>query len=192
MYRGRDKNVKGSAKPAIPALTMALGWWKTVWAPAIASGTEANQASAGTVVMARSHVGMAEPPGGVIVVPGHVCTAMVEVSCMGWLVVYSVYGHCGDELGAKKWSLCDAIACHAAAYGLQWAAAGDWNFEPHTLGASGWLATMSADMITAGDAATTHSGHKQGRQHRLFRDLQRCGGAGAANHSSCRRDHQDS
>ncbi len=76
--------------------------WKTMWAPAVASGTEANQASAGVVVMVRSHVGMAEPPGGAVVVPGRVCAAMVEVSGIGWMVIYSVYGHCGDELGAHN------------------------------------------------------------------------------------------
>ncbi len=142
--------------------------WKTMWAPAVASGTEANQASAGVVVMVRSHIGMAEPPGGAVVVPGRVCAAMVEVSGIGWMVIYSVYGHCGDELGAHNWGLCSAVAHHAAHHGLQWVAAGDWNFAPHTLRASGWLGVMRADALTAGVAATTHSGAKQGRHIDYF------------------------
>ncbi len=142
--------------------------WRSLWAPAVPSGTAANQASAGVVVLARSNIGIAEPPGGVIVVLGHVCAAMVEMSGIGWIVIYSVYGHCGDELGARNWEICCAIACHAANHGLQWIAAGDWNFEPQVLRASGWLGVMRADIVAAGVAATTHSGTKQGRHIDYF------------------------
>ncbi len=142
--------------------------WKTLWAPAVASSTDAGHASAGVVVMAGTHIGMAEPPGGTVVVPGRVCAAMVEVYGIGWLVIYSVYGHCGEELGERNWALCNAIAHHAAHHGLQWIAAGDWNFEPATVRASGWLTVMNADVIAAGVAATTHSGSKQGRHIDYF------------------------
>ncbi len=142
--------------------------WKTLWAPAVASSIDAGHASAGVVVMARTHIGMAEPPGGTVVVPGRVCAAMVEVNGIGWLVIYSVYGHCGEELGERNWALCNAIAHHAAHHGLQWIAAGDWNFEPATVRASGWLTVMNADVIAAGVAATTHSGSKQGRHIDYF------------------------
>ncbi len=118
--------------------------------------------------MTRKHIGMAAPPGGEVVVRGHVCAAMVETSGLGWLVVYSVYGHCGDDLGDDNWRLCGAIADHAIGHGLPWVAAGDWNFEPTVMRASGWPRRMGAVVLSAPVAATTHVGTKQGRHIDYF------------------------
>ncbi len=119
--------------------------WKTIWSPAVPSGSEANEASGGAVVLVRAHIGVDIPPGGEVVVPGHVAAAMVETASLGWTVIYSVYGKCGDELGARNWAICEAIACHAIGHGLPWCAAGDWNFEPATLrssdGSNEWVRT---------------------------------------------------
>ncbi len=88
---------------------------------------------------------------------------MIETAGMGWLVVYSVYCICGEELGPRNWEICRAIACHAIGHGLPWCAAGDWNFEPPTLRASGWLSRMAADVLAADVDSTTHAGGKRGR-----------------------------
>ncbi len=136
--------------------------WKSLWSPAMPSGTAANMPSGGTAVLVRSHVGVAVPPGGDVVVRGQVAAAMIE-TCMGWMVVYSVYGRCGRELEGENWEMCKSIACHAIGHGLPWVAGGDWNFEPAALRASGWLRRMGADVLAAPVVATTHSGPKQGR-----------------------------
>ncbi len=137
--------------------------WKSLWSPAVPSGTAANQASGGTAVFVRNHIGVEKPPGGEIVVPGHAAAAMIETSGMGWLVLYSVCGVCGDELGARNWEICKAVCCHATAHGLPWMAAGDWNFEPNTLRSSGWLVKMNAELFAAEVQSTTHAGNKKGR-----------------------------
>ncbi len=64
--------------------------WKSLWTPAVPSGTEANAASGGTVILVKSHIGMAKPPGGEAVVPGRVTAAMIETAGIGWMVVCSV------------------------------------------------------------------------------------------------------
>ncbi len=146
---------------------MAKGW-KTLWSPAVPSGTEANRPSGGTVIMARKHIGMAVPPGGEVVIEGHVCAAMIETNGMGWLAVYSVYGYCGEELGGRNWRICCAIADHAIGHGLPWIAAGDWNFEPAAMRASGWPNKMGAEVLCAPVTATTHAGCRQGRHIDYF------------------------
>ncbi len=64
--------------------------WKSLWAPAVTAPTDQDGASAGVAVLARKHVGMKEPPGGHIVVIGHVVGALIEAGATGGLVVYSV------------------------------------------------------------------------------------------------------
>ncbi len=142
--------------------------WKSFWTPAVPSGSSANCASGGAVVLVKRNIGAARPPGGDAVLPGRVAAAMIETSGFGWMVLYSVYGKCGDELGAANWAVCEAITCHAIRHGLPWCAAGDWNFEPHTLRASGWLAKMGAELMTAPIAATTHAGGRAGRHLDFF------------------------
>ncbi len=142
--------------------------WKSFWSPAVPSGTQANEPSGGAVVLVRSHVGAERPPGGETVVPGRVAAAMVETSGLGWVVLYSIYGICGDELGARNWAMCERITNHAIRHGLPWCAAGDWNFEPHQLRASGWLVKMGAEIITAPVASTTHAGGRAGRHLDYF------------------------
>ncbi len=142
--------------------------WKSLWAPAVPSGTAANQASGGTVVMVRSHIGMAAPPGGEVVVRGHVVAAMVEMGAMGWTVIYSVYGKCGIDLSGANWEMCRAIACHAINHGLPWIAAGDWNFEPVAFRASGWLRQMDAELLAAPVASTTRTSGREGRHIDYF------------------------
>ncbi len=142
--------------------------WKSFWSPAVPSGTAANAASGGAVVLVRSHIGADVPLGGEVVVPGKIAAAMIETSGLGWVVIYSIYGTCGDELGARNWAMCEALTCHALHHGLPWCAAGDWNFEPHTLRASGWLTKMRAEIMTAPVASTTHAGGRGGRHLDFF------------------------
>ncbi len=142
--------------------------WKSMWSPAIPSGTAANEASGGTVVLVKAHIGVERPPGGEDVVPGRAAAAMIETAGLGWIVVYSVYGACGEDLGQRNWDLCQAIAAHAVGHGLPWIAAGDWNFEPTTLRASGWLSQMGAEVLAAPVSSTTHAGGRAGRHIDYF------------------------
>ncbi len=142
--------------------------WKSAWSPATPSGTAANEASGGVAIFVKSHIGIEVPPGGEVVVPGQVAATMIETAGLGWVVVYSVYGRCGEELGHRNWDMCQALTNHALGHGLPWCAGGDWNLEPDTLRASGWLAKMRAAVLTANVDSTTHAGRKRGRHIDFF------------------------
>ncbi len=142
--------------------------WKSAWSPATPSGTAANEASGGVAVFVRNHIGVEVPPGGEDVFPGQVAATMVEMAGLGWMVVYAVYGRCGEELGHRNWAMCQALANHALGHGLPWCAGGDWNVEPATLRASGWLAKMRATALTADVDSTTHAGGRRGRHIDFF------------------------
>ncbi len=142
--------------------------WKSAWSPATPSGTAANEASGGAAIFVKNHIGVDVPHGGEDVYPGQVAATMIEMASLGWMVVYSVYGRCGDEMTNRNWEMCQALTNHALGHGLPWIAGGDWNLEPPTLRASGWLAKMRATILTANVDATTHAGRRRGRHIDFF------------------------
>ncbi len=113
--------------------------------------------------MAKSNLGVVEPPGGHIVHEGRVVAALVEAGETGGIVVYSAYLVCGDEMGPQNWEILGSIARHVAGHGLPWVCAGDWNVPPQVLASSGWPGKLGASVIVPPVDHTTRAGDRAGR-----------------------------
>ncbi len=137
--------------------------WKSMWTPAVRSQHEAGEASGGTAIFIRDHLGARAPPGGAEVYPGHCTAALIDAGGTGGVVCYSVYLRCGDELNGFNWALLTAIAGHARAHGLPCVFGGDWNVTPEALAHSGWVAAIGAIVVRA---PVTHTVTIRGRPGR--------------------------
>ncbi len=139
--------------------------WKSLWAPAVGSGTEADEASGGTAIFVRKHLGLLLAPGDLdaSVVDGHLTAGLLEAGSTGGIVAYTPYLVQGDELGARNWATLTAWASHIAGHGRQWIAGGDWNVEPETLRASGWLRKVGGVLVVPPVTSTVRMGDREGR-----------------------------
>ncbi len=139
--------------------------WKSLWSPAIGSGTEADEAAGGTAVYVRSHIGLLHAPGDTTasVVDGHVAAGLIEAGGTDGLVAYSLYLEQGGDLSERNWAILTRLAAHIAGHGRQWVIGGDWNLEPHTLQASGWLRKVGGTLVAPPVSSTVRKGRQQGR-----------------------------
>ncbi len=142
--------------------------WKSFWTPAVRSQHDAGQASGGTAIFVRDHIGLRTPPGGAEVYPGHCTAALVDAGGTGGIVCYSVYLRCGGELNGFNWGVVTAIAAHAKGHGLPCCFAGDWNVTPDVLAHSGWVAAVGAIVIKAPVSHTVTVNGKAGRHIDYF------------------------
>ncbi len=137
--------------------------WKSFWCHAIPSQHDAADPSGGTAVLVKCGIGARDPPGGPIVVEGHVSAALVEAGGVGGIVVYSLYLRCGDELGPYNWDVLRKLAMHIASHGLPWAVCGDWNVPPEVLAASGWADRVHGRIVAPPVSHTTTVAGRPGR-----------------------------
>ncbi len=113
--------------------------WKTVWAPA--KEGSGGGAAAGTVVCARSYMGLRHPDrGGSIVSEGHAVAAIVEPPSSRPFVGYAAYFHDGQGLSRSNLELAAAIGSHWQAQEddtLQLVLAADFNMDPSVFARAG-------------------------------------------------------
>ncbi len=117
--------------PAASAWARKHGW-KTVWAPAKRGA--GGGAAGGTVICARSFMGLRHPDkGDAIVVEGHMVAAVVEPPGCRPFVGYAGYFHNGQGLSRANLALAAAVGAHWEAMEdstLQLVLGADFNMEP--------------------------------------------------------------
>ncbi len=113
--------------------------WKTIWAPAVDGA--GGGAAGGTVVCARSFMGLRHPDrGGSVVCEGRAVAAIVEPPSCRPFVGYSAYFHDGQGLSRSNVELAAAVGAHWQAQetdALQMILAADFNMEPAAFAKAG-------------------------------------------------------
>ncbi len=131
---GQEHRLPQSAIPAASSWARRHGW-KSVWAPAIPG--PGGGWSAGTVVLARSYLGLRHPAvGDRVVVPGRVAAAVLEAPSCRPIVAYSAYLRHGQQLGRENLDTLAEIGNHWEAQGdpnLLYMVAADFNMKPEVL-----------------------------------------------------------
>ncbi len=145
---GQEHRLPAHEVPAASAWARRRGW-RSVWAPAT-QGPRGGW-SAGTVILARSFIGLRHPDhGSRVVSEARAVAAVVEAPSFRPFMAYSVYCHDGQGLGRRNLELCAAIGEHwelQADAALQYLVAADWNMEPHVMGRAGLADAMGGGKI---------------------------------------------
>ncbi len=145
---GQEHRLPSHDIPAASAWARRHGW-KSVWAPAT-KGARGGW-SAGTVIMARSFIGLRHPDvGGRVVAEARAVAAIVEAPSFRPFMAYCAYGHDGQGLSKANLTLCADVGQHWEAQGdpaLQFLVAADRNLEPHDLGRAGLTEAMDAKLV---------------------------------------------
>ncbi len=153
---GQEHRLPAHDVPAASAWARRQGW-KSVWAPAT-RGPKGGW-SAGTVVLARSFIGLRHPDvGGRIVDEARAVAAVVEAPGFRPFMAYSVYLHHGQGPSRANLGICASIGEHHERQGdpaLQFLIAGDWNLEPQILAGTGLTDTMQAKIVHPAGARGT-------------------------------------
>ncbi len=153
---GQEHRLPAHDIPAASAWARRHGW-KSVWAPAT-RGPRGGW-SAGTVILARSFIGLRHPDvGGRVVTDARTVAAVVEAPSFRPFLAYCAYGWHGQGLSKANLGLCAAIGEHWESQGdpaLQFLAAADWNLEPHDLERAGLAGAMEARIVCPATARGT-------------------------------------
>ena len=132
--------------------------FKSLWIPAVDTGTGGRQTSGGVAIFVRSWLSLSQVGGRgddgeredrdpVMLVPGRLMAAMVAGPGIRGLVVYGVYGQCSVGLAQANIDVYEQLARHVASHDLPWLAAGDFNVAPQQLEESGIPKSLGASLV---------------------------------------------
>ena len=96
--------------------------------------------SAGTAVMARSHIGMASVPNGGYddILKGRFTMQWVSAVCRKGFALCSIYGYDNEGAGGLNLDLLQAVAKTLSVLAIPWVLGGDFQMEPDELVRTQW------------------------------------------------------
>ena len=124
--------------------------WKSVWSPA-EPGQGERGTTGGVVILARSWLGLMEPPGQEAqVCPSRAVAAVLEAPGSRQIQLYSIYLHHGEGLSERNLGVLRDVGAHASVSGRLLIIGGDFNLEPCTLLESEFPQSLAAELISTG------------------------------------------
>ena len=151
---GQEIHIMGSKVDEASQWAAKRGW-KSVWSPAL-KGKGEHGTSGGVVILAKSFLGLMEPPGQEAqVVPSRVVSAVVEAPATRPIQVYSAYLTNGEGLSEANVDILRRTGKHATTSGRAFIIGGDFNVSPELMAGSGFAEEMKATLVAAESAAGT-------------------------------------
>ena len=124
--------------------------WKSVWSPA-EPGQGEKGTTGGVVILARSWLGLMEPPGQEAqVYPSRAASAVLEAPGPRQVQPYSVYLHNGEGLSERNHGVLRDVGAHASISGRCFVIGGDFNLEPSTLLEAEFPQSLASELISTG------------------------------------------
>jgi endonuclease/exonuclease/phosphatase (EEP) superfamily protein YafD len=142
---GQEHRLASAAKIAAASRWCKNNGWKSIWAPAIAS-TKGGEASGGTVIFARSHLGLAKAED-VLELSERAIAAKLDYPGGRRLLLVSIYCKCSIGLKGENVELLGKIGQAVESWGGPAILGGDFNMLPSTLQQAGYDKKLKGKVI---------------------------------------------